>query len=192
MKKTLLLIDCQNDFITGSLPVADAKGKMDALTEYVKDHAGEYDNFIISYDSHPTTHCSFKDNGGIWPTHCVMMTEGAELYPALQEAIDSAGIPTVALYKGTDPQKEEYGLVDDDYNRSAMAMMLEKIDTLDVVGIMGEYCVHDSVKGICDMAADDTNAKKIHLLLPFISTADDNAKLKGLAKERNLTVVEKL
>lgn len=190
--KALLLVDCQNDFINGSLTVADAMGKMDALTEYVKEKGGDYDQVIISLDSHPHDHCSFTEFGGQWPAHCVMMTEGAEIYPPLDEALSSHKVTSVTLHKGTNPQKEEYGLVDDEYNRSSMEILLNKIDSVDVVGIMSEYCVHDSVKGICDMTPDGSNAKKIRLLIPFISTADNHAKLKGLATELGLEVVEKL
>ena len=42
MKKLLLIVDPQVDFITGTLPVGGAAEAMDALATYVKEHGDEY------------------------------------------------------------------------------------------------------------------------------------------------------
>ena len=42
MKKMLLVVDPQIDFISGSLPVKGAAEAMDALAAYVKAHGDEY------------------------------------------------------------------------------------------------------------------------------------------------------
>ena len=41
MKKLLLIVDPQIDFITGTLPVAGAAEAMDALAKYVKEKGNE-------------------------------------------------------------------------------------------------------------------------------------------------------
>lgn len=35
---------------------------------------------VYTADWHSKTNGSFKENGGIWPAHCVENTEGAALY----------------------------------------------------------------------------------------------------------------
>ena len=63
MKKLLLIVDPQVDFITGTLPVGGAAEAMDALATYVKEHGDEYIVKIATSDWHPYHHCSFADDG---------------------------------------------------------------------------------------------------------------------------------
>lgn len=71
MKKLLLIIDPQIDFITGTLPVPGAVDAMDSLAEYIRRNNSDYDRVIVTADRHPMRHCSFKAEGGKWPAHCV-------------------------------------------------------------------------------------------------------------------------
>ncbi len=64
MKKLLLIVDPQIDFITGTLPVAGAAEAMDALAKYVKEKGNEYTVKIVTADWHPYHHSSFADEGG--------------------------------------------------------------------------------------------------------------------------------
>lgn len=64
MKKLLLIVDPQIDFITGTLPVAGAAEAMDALAKYVKEQGNEYTVKIVTADWHPYHHSSFADEGG--------------------------------------------------------------------------------------------------------------------------------
>ena len=75
--KVLLIIDPQNDFITGSLAVPGAIEAMDYLTRWVQEHHDEYDAFVVTLDQHPADHYSFDVQGGPWPVHCVRYTIGA-------------------------------------------------------------------------------------------------------------------
>ena len=52
MKKLLLIVDPQIDFITGTLPVSGAAEAMDALAKYVKDKGNEYTVKIVTADWH--------------------------------------------------------------------------------------------------------------------------------------------
>ena len=50
MKKMLLIVDPQVDFISGSLPVPGAAVAMDALSEYVCAHGEEYSVKVVTSD----------------------------------------------------------------------------------------------------------------------------------------------
>ena len=75
-KKLLLVIDAQYDFIFGSLAVNGADKMMEDLASYIKDSGKGYESIIATADWHPITHCSFKENGGEWPMHCVAYSNG--------------------------------------------------------------------------------------------------------------------
>ena len=73
--KILLIVDPQNDFCEGgSLPVAGATQAMKNISKHIK--TNKYDFIAVTMDSHPKNHCSFVENGGIWPEHCVVDTFG--------------------------------------------------------------------------------------------------------------------
>ena len=54
-------------------------------------------------DWHPRNHCSFKENGGPWPAHCVQGTLGAEFHPDLR-----AERVSIVVSKATSPDQEAY------------------------------------------------------------------------------------
>lgn len=80
MDKILLIVDPQVDFISGSLAVEGAKEKMDALANALQNGEIDCDYVMVTKDFHPSNHCSFKENGGQWPPHCVKGTAGSCVY----------------------------------------------------------------------------------------------------------------
>ena len=108
MKSILLIVDPQNDFITGTLAVEGAKEKMMKLAESDLD---KYDYVCVTMDSHPKDHCSFKENGGIWPVHCVYDTNGWNIPEYLSDALEDTSFAS-CYHKGTKVDKEEYSIFD--------------------------------------------------------------------------------
>jgi nicotinamidase/pyrazinamidase len=80
----LLIVDVQNDFLPGGalgvrggdaiVPLANG-----LCAEFVK--AGR--PVVFTRDWHPANHCSFREQGGPWPVHCVAGSAGAEFAPGL-------------------------------------------------------------------------------------------------------------
>lgn len=71
--KLLLIIDPQVDFISGSLPVSNAAEAMDRLAQWITNHPGDFDDIIVTLDSHLPGHVSFDSSWG-W-------TNGSEFRP---------------------------------------------------------------------------------------------------------------
>ena len=78
----LLIVDVQRDFCPGgalAVPQGDrivsAINRLLGMTHWVT---------VATRDWHPPDHCSFKAQGGIWPTHCVADTDGAAFHPELR------------------------------------------------------------------------------------------------------------
>ena len=53
---------------------------------------------VYTQDWHPADHTSFKEQGGIWPVHCVQGTEGAAFHPDLK----------VGMFRAFTAEKEGY------------------------------------------------------------------------------------
>ncbi|MCQ2209507.1 MAG: NAD(+) synthase [Paludibacteraceae bacterium] len=160
-KKVLTIVDAQNDFIDGSLGVGLEKwneAKKNILSLIQKE---KYDGVIFTKDWHPTKHCSFKQNGGVWPAHCVQATMGAEIDKDLQK-ID---IDSIIINKGCNENIEEYGI--------DVLATLGDIQELHLVGLCYDYCVSSCAK---ETAKRHLNTKVVIKKAGTVAI-DDNAKV---------------
>lgn len=174
MKKTKVLfgIDIQNDFLdNGKLGVNGSKEKFNKLPEYLHKNNKEYSAIFLSADFHPITHCSFKQNGGIWPVHCQEHTTGAAIYQPIVDAINDAGIECHIFTKGTDEDREEYSVMRNHKSNKNIHALIDSLGVteVDYIGIAGDYCVKDSID---DFHREFPNIK-INVITPFIASIDD-------------------
>jgi nicotinamidase/pyrazinamidase len=134
MATALLIVDVQNDFLPGgSLAVAGG----DAVIEPLEAAARCVDVVVASRDAHTARHCSFREQGGPWPVHCVDGTPGG----ALEERI--AKLP-IALHvdKANRDDWESYSAFD---GTGLGAWLRERgVDQVLVGGIATDYCVRAS------------------------------------------------
>ena len=151
--KALLVIDVQNDFLSGGT-LAVPKG--DEVIEGINQLQTEFSLVIGSQDWHPKNHSSFAEthnqpefsslelNGytqTMWPVHCVQGTTGAQFSPELNtqkwEAI---------FRKGTNPEIDSYSAFFDNQHQKSTGLsgyLEEKeIDELNLVGLAADYCVY--------------------------------------------------
>jgi nicotinamidase/pyrazinamidase len=155
MKKhvALLVIDVQNDFCPGGA-LAVAGG--DAILPLVNRLAAGFSTVVVTQDWHPADHVSFaaQHEGAVpfgsveldygrqtlWPTHCVMATEGAALHPGLD-------IPHASLIirKGSNRMIDSYSafLEADRTTRTGLDGYLASRGISEVVlcGLATDYCV---------------------------------------------------
>lgn len=196
MKKILLIVDPQNDFITGTLPVPGAKERMMKLADYIQKKGIEYNIVDVTLDSHPDNHSSFKENGGIWPKHCVMHTKGWGVPEYLDDALKelnqiSQNIIINVFTKGKSMEKEEYSIFDNDKDgvtlKNDIRRLIQSGDVfIDVCGIAGDYCVLETIKGLMGIIGN----QYITILEPYTASIDGGEKLKNFAKENGINCIE--
>ena len=190
MKRILLIVDPQNDFITGPLTVKGAKEKMMKLADYIEDEGCKYDYICITLDTHPEDHCSFKENGGIWPKHCVVDTNGQNTPEYLEDAMQFIGagkkIYFGYYYKGTESDQEEYSIFDseDGYTLSEQITdLIKEHDVyIDICGIAGDYCVLETLKGLRRIIGD----QYIQVLTQYTASIDGGEKLRDYIKDNDI------
>lgn len=175
--RRLFIVDPQNGFMdTGSLPVSGAQARMDALAEYIKSLSLDYYTKIyVSLDWHPANHCSFTENGGIWPEHCVAFTSGALVTEPLQAELMrwmKAG-KVVYITKGTEVGVEEYSSLDNPNTVAFLKEDLTETDQLDVCGVVGTVCVQNTIKGLVEKAIDVAKIKILPEYIAQFSDADE-------------------
>lgn len=182
MGRLLLIVDPQTDFITGPLPVPGAEKAMDGVAAYIDANKDKYACVAVTCDSHPAAHCSFQDNGGPWPRHCVAGTEGAAIWPRLaQSLLNLDPVPEIFL-KGEDENQEEYSIFS---NQAAAARFQEllrqrEIDHIDICGLAGDICVFQTLNDGIDLLGSDI----FHVLEEFSPSLDGGSRLRAFLKER--------
>lgn len=184
MKNILLIVDPQNDFITGSLAVGDgAEEKMRKLAEHIKEKGHKYDSIWVTLDSHLSTHCSFEKNGGIWKPHCIYNTKGWQMPNYLDESLmfySNYSDKSVTYYnKGTEIDKEEYSIFENKTDGFALYKQIRELIKegefdISVCGIAGDYCVLETLKGLRKYIGDSY----ITVLFEYIASIDGGKKLK--------------
>lgn len=176
--RSLLIVDPQIDFISGTLATKNGKKAIDFLVEYLKENADNlYDNIIITADFHPKNHCSFKEFGGPFEPHCVKGTQGCKIYPVLESiliSLQSEGMPLLALIKGNGSDKEEFSVLQNEISGKILEWFIvdNDIETIDVCGIATDYCVYETVK---DLHETFPNIR-ISVLKDFCAAVDESDK----------------
>ena len=185
---TLIIVDCQNDFITGTMSVKGAKNAVDEIKKYVKTHRDEIAKIIFTVDWHPYNHCSFKKYGGEWPHHCIQYTPGACIEPKLLKYIQSFEIDYEVCQKGAVEEVEEYGAFSDiqfssdNFGDRIYLDIVEADPSTDFVvcGIAGDYCVKATIQ---NMLNEGVIPK---VFCPGIVSIDGGKIFSNFIKENNL------
>lgn len=187
---TLVIVDCQNDFITGTMSVKGAKNAVEEIKKFIKDHRKEIEKIIFTLDWHPYNHCSFKKYGGLWPSHCVKHTPGACIEPKLLKFVQSLEIDFEFCLKGEIEEVEQYGAfceieVSSD-NFPEKKYYFDSIVTANyntefvVCGIAGDYCVKSTIQNMLD------NEITPKVYCPGIVSIDGGKIFSDFVKENNL------
>lgn len=188
--KVLFRIDVEYDFLdNGKLGVAGSKEKFDKMPAYIYEHGKEYASIWDSADTHPITHCSFKQNGGIWPVHCQEHTMGAAIYQPIIDAVNDLGIDHHVFTKGNDEDREEYSVMRNHKSNKEIHALVESLGVteVDFCGIAGDWCVKDSID---DFHREFPNIK-INVLMPFVASIDGGKTLdEYLAKNESITRID--
>lgn len=109
-RPVLIEIDVQNDFITGSLAVAEGEqvvAPLNTIAETVRHHGGQV---VFTRDWHPGETPHFVNFGGQWPVHCVAGTTGASFHDKLNmqpgDTIIDKGMGQTDGYSGWEVQSD--------------------------------------------------------------------------------------
>lgn len=177
----LIIVDPQIDFTTkeGSLYVPGAELAMQNLAEFINKY--EFDSIIVTCDWHPVNHCSFKENGGEWPAHCIQYTKGAALDPTLCKVLIHKNFKIYE--KGVCEQRDEYSFLNDSLNRVTFEFALSSDDRFYIAGVAGDYCVSETIHDLIE--AEYTN---LVILQNCIASIDGGTALNEIINEYNLDV----
>ena len=124
MRKILLVIDMQTDFVDGALGSAEAVSIIPSVLREI----GKYDksDIIATRDTHPENYMNTREGRYLPVPHCIKDTEGWQIVPELD-----------ALRKTEAIDKLTFG------SRELIALLAEKqgIESITLCGLCTDICV---------------------------------------------------
>ncbi|HAF25829.1 MAG TPA: amidase [Lachnospiraceae bacterium] len=85
MKKALVVIDMQNDFITGALANTEGQKIVTKIADLIKDFDGD---IIVTRDTHTENYLNTQEGRRLPVPHCIKGTDGWNIVPEIQASLD--------------------------------------------------------------------------------------------------------
>ena len=85
MKKLLIVVDMQKDFVDGALGSPAAVAIVDKVTEKIRGFDGD---ILVTYDTHADNYMQTQEGANLPVPHCIKGTDGWALDAKVQAALD--------------------------------------------------------------------------------------------------------
>ena len=161
----LIVVDMQNDFVSGALGTPEAREIVPAVTRRVREGAGRGEEILFTRDTHGPDYLETQEGRKLPVPHCIRDTEGWEIIRELQP--DAAG--RVVIDKPTFGSSA-LGLLLAEYNRR------EAVERVSVIGLCTDICVI-------------SNALLVKAFLPEAEVTVDAACCAGVTPESHKTAL---
>lgn len=126
MKKVLVVVDMQVDFVNGSLGTKEAQEMLPALVKKVQREAEAGSRLIFTKDTHETDYLNTQEGKKLPIEHCIRGTKGWEIVPELKDFVDEV------------LEKPTFGSIN-------LPSMVKDADMIEVVGLCTDICVISNV-----------------------------------------------
>lgn len=128
MKKLLIVVDMQKDFVDGALGTGEGVAIVPNVVEKIKNHEGD---IIITYDTHFDNYMTTSEGKNLPVPHCIKDTDGWQLDKNVQVALEGREYTAV--------EKLTFGSVD------LPNLIAEKYDVndleIELIGLCTDICV---------------------------------------------------
>ena len=126
MAKALIVVDMQNDFVTGPLGTAEARVMLPRLVKKLEDivEEGAID-LIFTQDTHAENYLSTQEGRNLPIVHCVKKTTGWQIVPALQKFTSRAKAVI---------EKKSFGT-------TRLPTLLKPYEVVEFAGVCTDICV---------------------------------------------------
>ena len=163
MRKILVVVDMQNDFIDGSL---GTKGAL-AIVENVKDKIRSYraEDIIVTMDTHTEDYMNTQEGRNLPVVHCVRGTNGWAIREDIADLLEGA-----AVY-----EKPTFGSTQLAADLKALSEK-EEIE-LELIGLCTDICVV-------------SNALLLKASMPEVKISVDSACCAGVTPEKHAAALE--
>lgn len=163
MRKILIVVDMQNDFIDGALGTGEAVGIVPAVIDKIK----EYDtkDIFATRDSHEKNYMETQEGKYLPVEHCIIGTKGWEIADKVAEALNGATIINKPTFGSTELAEKIQEIA-----------QKEEIE-LELVGLCTDICVI-------------SNALLLKAYMPEIKISVDERCCAGVTPKKHQAAIE--
>ncbi len=170
MKRILVVVDMQNDFIAGVLGTKEAQGIVDSVCKKIQAFDGE---ILVTLDTHETDYLNTQEGMYLPVEHCIKNTNGWHLQEKVQSVLkekESKGSKVTFFEKPT------FGSTDL-ANYLAKRNADKPIGQITLIGVCTDICVV-------------SNAILLKAVLPEVELVVDAACCAGVTPEKHQATLE--
>ena len=138
MKKILVVIDCQNDFITGSLRNTKAIKAVPNIVNKIRAFQG--DAIIYTMDTHGEDYMDTKEGKALPVVHCVKGTDGWKLQSEVESELLSARFRGIRIFE---IQKPTFGAIN--LPEDIKTVVGDEEFEIEFVGFCTDICVISNI-----------------------------------------------
>lgn len=128
MKKILIVVDMQKDFVDGALGTIEAQGIVENVVEKIKNHDGD---IIVTYDTHFENYMQTHEGKNLPVPHCIKGTDGWQLDKKVQFALENREYKTIEKLTFGSTELPEY--IKSNYNENDIE--------IELIGLCTDICV---------------------------------------------------
>jgi nicotinamidase-related amidase len=128
VKKILIVVDMQKDFVDGALGTPEAVAIVDNVVEKIKSHDGD---IIVTYDTHFDNYMQTQEGQNLPVPHCIKDTDGWQLDSKVQSALENRKYKTIEKLTFGSAELPEY--IKQNYNVNDIE--------IELIGLCTDICV---------------------------------------------------
>ena len=163
MRKLLIVVDMQNDFIDAALGTKEAVAIVEAVKEKIRSYPVE--DVIATMDTHGENYMQTQEGENLPVPHCIKGTEGWQIRPDIAELLDGAEII----------EKPTFGSIA--LAESLKALSERETIELELIGLCTDICVV-------------SNALLLKAAMPEVKIIVDASCCAGVTPEKHLAALE--
>lgn len=163
MRKILVVIDMQNDFVDGSLGTAEAEAIVENVKQKIRTYAPE--DVFATMDTHGEDYMNTQEGENLPVMHCIKGTEGWEIRSDI-----AALMPEARIY-----EKPTFG-------STRLAA--------DLADIAREEEIRIELIGLCTDICVVSNALLLKAMMPEVEISVDASCCAGVTPEKHLAALE--
>ena len=124
MRKVLVVVDMQNDFIDGALGTQEVQAMLPRMVEKLADARAEGTALVFTMDTHGADYLATQEGKKLPVEHCIRGTAGWQIADILQPFVRGTQIV----------EKPAFGAAD-------LPVLLADYDEIELVGLCTDICV---------------------------------------------------
>lgn len=178
MKRLLIVVDYQNDFVKGALGFPEAETLEQPIMDKIAAYRERTDKIIFTLDTHDSNYLNTQEGRNLPVKHCLKGSTGHALYGAVADAVRFSD---EVFYKPAFGSKELFDWLKT-AQQAAGEVGEQPFESIELVGLVSHICV------ISNAILAKTACPEVPVIVDATCTASHDASL----HEKALDVMEGL